>query len=258
MPKDTIWLECTSQTMPFGFLGDFTSDRKVLLVKENSDELAKTPVYDIQANYQYTKAEVNIISDGNATAKITRKFGGLQFEENKNKLTATTEDQKEWLYNYLKIPNFKISHSDFKQKDPDLPVSVLNASLDMSSYCSTSGKRMFLPVNLVNRSTYIPSKTKNRWSNFRRSVPYIDSDSVEYAIPDGMSVEFLPEKKEINSPFGNYISTVTYSDNKIKYFRQVEMFKGNYTKEQYQDLMNFYRDISNADKVQAVLLKKEG
>jgi hypothetical protein len=113
---------------------------------------------------------------------------------------------------------------------------------------------MFLPVNLVNRSTYIPSKTQNRWSNFERYVPYIDSDSVEYTLPDGMSVEFIPERKEIHSPFGNYIAEVSYLDHRIKYFRQVEMYKGKYTKDQYEDLMKFYRDISNADKVQAVLL----
>lgn len=256
--NDTIWLECTSQTIPFGFLGDFTSDRKVLVIKENGGHLAKTPAYTSLDNFQYTRAKVNVTSDGNATAEISRKFGGLQFENDNDKITATTEDQKEWLYSYLKIPNFKISHSDFKQKNTELPVSDLNVSLDMATYCSTSGKRMFLPVNLVNRSTYIPSKTKKRWSNFERFVPYFDSDSIEYMIPEGMSIEFIPESKEIHSPFGTYKSSVTFSDNKIKYFRQVEMYKGQYTKEQYEDLMKFYRDMSNADKVQAVLIKKEG
>ena len=258
MENDTIWLECTSQTIPFGFLGDFTSDRDVLVIKDQGGHLAKTPVYGIQDNFQYTRARVNLTAEGNATAEISRKFGGLQFDENNSKLTANAEDQKEWLYDYLKIPNFKISHSDFKQKNPDMPESVLNVNLEMATYCSTSGKRMFLPVNLVNRSTYVPSKTKKRWSNFERFVPYIDSDSVEFSIPGGMSVEFLPEKTEIHSPFGNYVSSVTFSDNKIFYYRQVEMYKGKFTKEQYEDLMKFYRDISNADKAQAVLLKKEG
>jgi len=258
MEKDTIWLECTSQTMPFGFLGDFTSDRKVLLIKDHGGHLARTPVYALHDNFQYTRAKVNLTADGNATAEISRKFGGLQFEENNDKLAADAEDQKEWLYNYLRIPNFKISHSDFKQKNPDLAESVLNVNMNMPTYCSTSGKRLFLPVNLVNRSTYIPSKTKNRWSNFERSVPYIDSDSVEYILPEGMSVEYLPEKKEIHSPFGTYVCSVTFSVNKIIYYRQVEMFKGNFSKEQYEELMKFYKEINIADKEQAVLIKKEG
>jgi hypothetical protein len=36
------------------------------------------------------------------------------------------------------------------------------------------------------------------------------------------------------------------------------MFKGKFAKEQYESLIKFYRDINNADKVQAVLIKKEG
>jgi hypothetical protein len=258
MQKDTIWLECTSQTIPFGFLGDFTSDRKVLVIKEHGGHLAKTPVYGIHDNFQYTRALVHLTAEGNATAEVSRKFGGLQFEENSNQITASTEDQKEWLYDYFRIPNFRISHSDFKQSDHDLPKSVLNVNLDLPTYCSTSGKRVFLPVNLVNRSTYIPSKTKKRWSNFERYVPYIDSDSVEYIVPEGMSIEFLPERTEIHTPFGNYVSSVTFSDNKIIYFRKVEMFKGSFTKDQYEDLMKFYHDMNIADKVQAVLIKKEG
>ncbi len=118
---------------------------RCLLIKEHGGHLAKTPVYGIQDNFQYTKARVNLTSEGNATAEISRKFGGLQFDENRDKLTATPEDQKEWLYDYLKIPNFKISHSDFKQKNPDLPESVLNVNLDMASYCSTSGNACSCP-----------------------------------------------------------------------------------------------------------------
>jgi transglutaminase-like putative cysteine protease len=258
MEKDTIWLECTSQTIPFGFLGDFTSDRDVLVIKEHGGHLAKTQVYGMRDNFQNTKTLVNLTPEGNANAEVLRKFGGLQFDENSNKLSASTEDQKDWIYDYLKIPNFRITHVDFRQKDHGLPESDLNLNLDITTYCPTSGKRMFLPVNIVNRSTYVPSKIKKRWSNFRRSVPYVDSDTVEFTIPEGMGVEYLPEKTEIRSPFGNYISSVAFTGNKIYYYRQVEMFKGSFSKGQYEDLMKFYRDINNADKVQAVLIKKEG
>jgi hypothetical protein len=222
---DTVWLECTSQNIPFGFLGDFTSDRKVLLIKDNGGELVRTPVYKLKDNFQYTSAKIDLAANGNATADISRKFGGLQFEDHMGALVASPDEQKKWLFEYFDIPNFKITGNEFRQANPDKPESVLHVKLQMDAYCSASGKRVFLPLNLINRSTYSPSRLKKRWSNFERNMSYIDCDSVEYMLPEGVSIEFLPENKETHSPFGTYISTVTFSGNSIKYYRHVEMFK---------------------------------
>ncbi|MBN2812892.1 MAG: DUF3857 domain-containing protein, partial [Bacteroidales bacterium] len=55
---DTVWLECTSQTIPFGFLGDFTSDRHALIVKDDGGELVRTPAYTTDDNFQHTNTLV--------------------------------------------------------------------------------------------------------------------------------------------------------------------------------------------------------
>jgi transglutaminase-like putative cysteine protease len=50
-PKDTIWVECTSQQLPAGYLGSFTQGRKVLLTSEQGGFLCMTPSYDKSKNF---------------------------------------------------------------------------------------------------------------------------------------------------------------------------------------------------------------
>ena len=47
---DTLWLECTSQTNPFGYTGTFTSDRDVLVVTDGGGKIVHTPVYSQKDN----------------------------------------------------------------------------------------------------------------------------------------------------------------------------------------------------------------
>jgi len=50
--KDMLWVDCTSQLHPFNFIGDFTDNRNVLIVKPNASEIVKTTVYSDSLNYQ--------------------------------------------------------------------------------------------------------------------------------------------------------------------------------------------------------------
>jgi hypothetical protein len=257
LKQDTIWLECTSQNIPFGFLGDFTSDRQVLVIKDHGGELVKTPVYSLEENFQNTHARVTLTPEGNATAEISRKFGGLQFDDQLQNLHAGAEDQKEWLYRYIDLPNYKVGRYEMKQENPDIPESALNLSINISPYGTSSDKRLFLPVNLINRFEYTPPKLKKRWSQIEKLYSYVDTDSVEYLIPEGMALEFIPENTTIISPFGSYSTSVKAENNRVFFYRQVKMFKGKFPKEKYEELIKFYRDICNADKAQVILTKKD-
>src|SRR5436190_7988316 len=60
--KDTVWLECTDQTLPAGYLGDFTCNRYALLINENGGNLVRTPKYGLTDNVEVRRAEA-VLSD---------------------------------------------------------------------------------------------------------------------------------------------------------------------------------------------------
>ena len=106
--SDTVWLECTSQTNPFGYLGSFTSDRHVLVTSEEGGKLIKSPGYDEKLSTQIRTANVKIDKAGNATATVSTAYGGLQYENVEGQLFRSPEDQKKWLERTADMSKTKI------------------------------------------------------------------------------------------------------------------------------------------------------
>ena len=67
MDENPIWLECTSNLLPAGYLGDFTKNRHVLVTNAEGGFLTKTPQYfDSVWNQFSTENLIQIDSLGNA------------------------------------------------------------------------------------------------------------------------------------------------------------------------------------------------
>ena len=64
MKNDTVWLECTSQTNPCGYLGKFTDNRPALLAAPDGGHLVRTPVYDEKTNTVRKNIKMTLNTEG--------------------------------------------------------------------------------------------------------------------------------------------------------------------------------------------------
>jgi transglutaminase-like putative cysteine protease len=255
---DTLWLECTSQTNPFGYQGTFTGDRKALLITDRGAKVVNTTKYSADQNLQSRKGIVVVETSGDARATIETTYNGIQYENDNLHLRLANQydEQRKWIQNNTDIPSFDIntfSMSDQKSKIPSAKVSL---DLSLKRYATVNGKRTFLTPNLMNRSTYIPEKIDNRKTKVVRKMAYTDIDTIRYQMPEGVYPEFIPAAVKLSNRFGEYEATFKVDQGALLYVRKVKMNKGEFPVESYQELLDFYKGINKADNTKMVFMSK--
>ena len=259
LAQDSVWLECTSQRQACGFLGSFTNDRNVLIIKDDGGQLIHTPVYTAEHNTQNRKVEITINKDGNATAYAITHYSGLQYENLRSIYYDGLEDQKKALYKSIKLSDFTIDKLEIEQEKKRIPESKLELELSIKNYLSKTGERLFMPLNFMNRSTYIPKKVKERKFPIVEDYAYCDTDTIQYILPENMLIENLPKAVSLETEFGKYSTKIEVKDNKVTYIRNQEMYTWEFPADKYESLRKFYKSIVRADKAKLILkLKDEG
>jgi hypothetical protein len=255
---DTLWLECTSQSNPFGYQGSFTGDRKALLITETGGKIVNTIHYTPEQNLQSRTADIQIDLNGDAKAKVKTTYCGLQYEnDNLNfNLSNQYDEQKKWIQENTRIPSFDLNSFSITDHKNKIPSAVVSLDLTLRRYATLSGKRIFLTPNLMNRSTYVPEKVERRKTNVVRTTAYTDLDTIRYHLPEGIYPEFVPEPVKIKSRFGEYEAFYQIDQGSLVYVRRVKMDKGIFPPDSYQELIDFYRGVMKADHTKIVFMSK--
>ena len=253
--KDTVWLECTSQRMPFGYLGSSNSNRKVLLITKDGGRMTKTPFYSAAHNRQNRTGKVQINASGASEAKITTEYEYEQFDNIFGQLFREPVNQKKYLYESLDIANPEITSYAYEQPDKQKPLLIEKVDVKINDLTANGGDKLFLTLNLMNKRSYVPELIENRLTDFALQMNYSDVDQIHYELPKDYKVEFLPKDIQLSSDFGEFSIKATVTGNTITYVRSQKMYSKRYPAARFQELVDFYKAIYKADKQKAVLSK---
>ncbi|MFY0651527.1 MAG: DUF3857 domain-containing transglutaminase family protein [Cyclobacteriaceae bacterium] len=256
--QDTIWLECTSQTNPFGYQGSFTGDRDVMVVTENGGKVVHTTIYGKELNTQHTKANVNVEKDGTASANVKTVYSGLQYENNSLNyyIDYDVDRQKKWIYKNTQVADFTVSDFDFQAIKEKVPSVTQTMEIDIPRLARPNGKRVFLELNLLNKSTSIPTKYEERKTDLVLKFQGVDIDSIVYEIPQHLHAEYIPKPIEIETEFGKYSATAHFENSQLIYVRRMEYNKGRFDKSKYEEYREFKKRVVKADKAKVVFIDK--
>lgn len=257
MQRDTVWLECTSQTNSFGYQGDFTGDRKALIITDEGGKLVNTTKYLAKDNLQNRNINITISEDGNAKAEVLTKYTGIQQDSHEAQINNNTpEEQKKWLYQMINLPSFNITNFSLKNTKDRIPSVEEKLILDVYKYANKSGNRIFINPNLLSQIKTVPSLSENRKSDFVIMTSYIDIDSVSIDLPQNYSIESTLSPIKIETLFGSYEAKAEIKAGKLFYYRRMQMERGTYPPSMYKEYIDFRKKIVKADKSQIVLINK--
>lgn len=249
---ENYWLECTSQTQPFGFLGTFTDNRKVFAIDESGGEIIETPKYINNDNLQKSTAQISF-NKLDMQAEITIKSQGTQY----NRKPSLERLDPKYVPKYYKeywsnLNRLSINSFDFENNKKEIEFTE-SINITAQKYLQKLGNDIILVVNPFNQKT-LSIKTYNERTNpFRVTRGYKDVDQYEFLLGE-YKVGYLPENIIIDSKFGKYELLLTLQDeHKLIVNRTLEVYTNNYEKEDYKDYVNFLNEISTSDQTKLIL-----
>jgi transglutaminase-like putative cysteine protease len=256
--KDTVWLECTSQTLPSGYLSDFTCNRYALIIDETGGYMVRTPKYSLNDNLQTRNIIAKLDEEGILQLKTYTRYGGLQQDDIHGLINNLSKDKvKEALHKQLDFATYDIKNFSYKENKSTLP--TIDESLDITviNYATITGKRLFIVPNVMTRTKRKLSADAERKYDIQLGYEFKDIDTVEIEIPKGYETEAMPQDVSISSKFGKYNSSVKLAGNKLFYYRHYEHYSGLFPAKDYMELVKFYETIYKADRTKVVLVKTE-
>lgn len=257
LQKDTIWLECTSQTKAPGYMGSFTGNRHALLITETGGVLAKTPSYAQHDNQYHSAISANLNTEGQLTIKATNRYKAVLGDDLHYFIhTYSAEEKMKILQRSLDLPQYKIGNFQYSESNGQLPEITEELDIVADRYAQFTGKRLFIIPNLLNKWEHKLSVDTNRLYDIILNEEKIEIDSIQITLPEGYKIERDIKMAPLVTPFGKYEVSTTMQGNKLLYIRKLELIKGKFPAKSYNDLLVFYEKLYNTDRAKLVLVKE--
>lgn len=254
--QDTVWLECTSQHLPFGHLPRSLQDRKALVVKAGESEVIQLPTYQASDNSMRLSMDISINGDGDAQANLAVVYKGAQTETIFPELWQGQERQLKAISSRYGLPGLKIHDFNLNLIEEGSVFATEEANMDIRGFAARTGNRMFIDANPLSPLNPRFTTLKERLTDFELNYPYLDSLLFTIKPPKGYQVESLPDDIRIESDYGFYQLQLAHDENVLQVSRILQLNKGRFPAEQYNDYVMFRRAVNQADRNKIVLLEE--
>lgn len=253
---EKVFLECTSQDVPFNYLGEHTDNRKVLMITPEGGIMGHTHEYSASDNMQDLKGEISLEPSLLVKGEIVQSSSGIQYSYRYHlKDAKAVEKDASYKKTWSHLNDLRVDQIEFSN-DKENIVFQESLRFQTAGYCSRAGDRILLNPNLFRRIENIPIKTEKRTQPVVIKRGYTERDVIRWSIPENFLMESIFEPFELNSPFGSYKVELVKEANNFIYTREFKINSGRYPKETFNEYVDFIKEVAKRDRSKIVLSKK--
>lgn len=255
--SDTIWLENTSNALPFNYLGTFTQDRFALAVKGKESQLVKTPKLSFSDVLLYREYSFELPENNEGIFKLNLELRGREFENFRYFLSNNNEKgQNDKIRMHIGVNDVKFKEWNISNYNRDSTFVGINIDgiapsivreigslrvinplrIDVPAFEKPDDRKLDLvvnyPISRLDRSVY--------------ELSSIDNGINEIQIPDGINIE---------CEYGQYYTIYVQKEEKLIVEEKFRLFSNRIKVEYYKDFYRFIESINNHKKKAAIIIK---
>jgi transglutaminase-like putative cysteine protease len=247
----------TNDLVPFGQIPPYEQDNYGLLVGEQGGDLIHLPLSNPEANKISRNAKLTLMPDGTLQGEIEEVRSGYMAMLERGRLQHQTDKDRKKMLELMgaNIGSFQIDSFDLRNEneiDKDL---VLHYKFTATHYAKTAGSLLLVRPRVIGEMAGVFDVTKPRHYAYEFEGPFLRSDSVEITLPDGYSIDELPEPTKAVFPFAEYTSKSEKAGNVLKYTREYKMQTTQVPLDGMEQLRKLFAQIGADEKNMAVLKK---
>lgn len=252
-----IYLDPGTKFCPYGYLRWVRTSAMGIKLDKKGGSFVTAPAapYD-QATTRRT-ADMALNAGGTLNGTITVKFeGGEALEHRLDEMDSDEAGKKKDLEDEVQrwLPTGAVIKLDkvegWEASDGPLTASF---SVEMPGYASFVGKRLLLPAYLFQAKQMDAFKLSER--KFPVYFPYAfsESDRVNIKIPDGYSLETVPQQQSARLGYAAYQNLVQFDGKRLVTQRVLQVNGIFFKVELYPEVKDFFGKVQAGDEQQAVL-----
>jgi len=241
--------------LPFNFLGDFTDDRLCLSIDhDGKGNLVRTPKYSFEENTISDSIKVTVTEE-NTHFDVKRSFIGIPKSNYAGLADISEKDQSKFLRKGINKSLGSAEIIDFELvEDAENPLKLdLNYNFSTEKLKEHAGIYVILPIDLIKFDLPDFGKSVNRkypiyFPRDKRFQSYYEID-----LPSHLTLSEFKGESEFDTKYGKYRLSANMQKGKLVVNRLLEINKGNYSPEEFDEIKEFFKNINKNEQNKCVL-----